>query len=1002
MKKSRIVSFILAAVVLLCQLSFGVFSAPVIYDVDGLKAAFVSSFGKLVYDGAREAFKTFEEARASLTDGSGMIVFTGKHTFEGENIGGGEKFVLMSNTEKTSGNIIVFSSKNLSAQSDIKLSNMFYQVKKGATLVMNGHDLELTDEIDAFYTAEMGTNKRIYSDLLSISSGDASEEYGFIIEKGHYDTVSLASGNVSADSTHELSGDYQKVIVGSASGKTDADIVVRIKNADIKELVIGAENGKMNGKILVDIENSTIGKISAGAYGASSSFDGNAAIVTKNTTVSEIASAGDGKVSAAVVYVMSGVSDVKISDKAKYESVVMVSDGFCEPDFDGNGALAGIRCFDTLGRTAKAVVSEGKELLSENGIYKTPEGIFKASVVCGTDFEVNDAASFVKGYDDGTFAPQNNMTRAEAITLLNRIVINDENYIKNGSFENRFEDVPAGEWYEKYITYFDTLGLFDRIADGNKIRPDEKITRGQFVQLIYNIEKALYEGKTGVTYKEFAKLFYNVSQSYEKAADYESFSDVAYDNKHNNAIYYALARGYVTGYTGGTFLPDGDITRAEVVTVVNRMLGRKPTGSGDGAFTDISDHWAKPQILAATGADGVSWTDSSDELLTADGKTQAQFLMDVLGRRGTDIQFMMSNHLFKTASEAIISADFPADAKADISAAIDQLRTDAWTSEKVRVINGSPEDTDTYVYSYGGAPNIREIYLTSNKPETEDVHIVEFNDIHFGYFNELDELEQNPALMSTKEHRGWMKNGTSKPSARSSMRYSRYADLTVLNGDILDFMSHGAKQLTIENLFRLDNDVFAVLGNHESALRVEGKVADNMKYEDKFEFLQEFWPVDALYHSTVLKDKVLCVGMENGISYYTAEQVARLKEDIELARRNNYIVLIFNHQPIASRNPDEEALVSINGKETKNIATDPICREGYNIEASAEMYDLITSNADVIKALFVAHNHVNMISKIPATYTDKDENVVETFITQHINTSNAFDQNGNVMRIIVD
>lgn len=1000
MKKTKILSFVLAAVLLVCQPSISAFSAAEVYDINGTKTVFVSNFGRLVYDGAKTAFKTLDEALAALSSG-GAVVFSGKYTFDKEKIGGGDGFVMMSNADKASGNVMVFSSQNLSAQSDIRFSNMYYQVKKGANLLMNGHNLVMNGDIDAFFNVDYETGLRQYSDLLSVSSGDAKNDYSFLIEGGNYNTLNLASGEVSADSYHKLSGNYEKVVVGSSNGKASADITVDIAGANIKELVIGAENGKMNGKITVNVKNSEIGKISCGAYGKDSSFEGSAVISAENTKISEIADSGDGKFSAKVIYIFSGEADTKISDKAKYESAVLIENGFCAPAFDDDGALSGIYCFDTYGRASKAIICNGKEISPENGVYKTEKGVFKAEVVSGSDFEINDAATFVKGYADGTFAPQNNMTKAEAVTLLNRIVINDENYIKNGSFENRFEDVASGAWYENYITYFDTLGLFDRVCDGNKINPDEKITRGEFVQLIYNIENALNEGKIGVTYKEFAKLFYNASQSYEKAAGYDSFSDVAYNNTHNNAIYYALARGYVTGYTDGTFLPDGNITRAEVVTVVNRMLGRKPTGAGDGTFSDIADHWAKSQILAATGEKGVAFTDSCEETVTSDGKTQAEYLTYTLGKRGTDIQFMISNHLLKTASEALVSADFPEDAKASVSAAIDALRADAWTSDKIKTLTGSPEDYDTYRYTFGGAPNIREIHMTSNKPETEDVHIVEFNDIHFNYFNAIDNEEQIPALMATKAERSWMAGGTSKTSARSSLRYARYADLMVLNGDILDHASHGAKEKTIENLFRLDNDVMAVLGNHESAHNVGVKTAETVKYEDKFKFLQEFWPTDALYFSKVLKDKVLCVALENGISYYTEEQVERLKSDIELARENNYIILIFNHQPIASRNPDETELLSIDGKETKNIASGPICREGVS-GSSADMYNLITSNADVIKAVFAAHYHVDMISKIPATYTDQNGNVVETFITQHIHAANAYNENGNVLRIVVD
>ena len=92
------------------------------------------------------------------------------------------------------------------------------------------------------------------------------------------------------------------------------------------------------------------------------------------------------------------------------------------------------------------------------------------------------------------------------------------------------------------------------------------------------------------------------------AAKLSALTDVL-GHKNANAINYAVSQGYVTGYTDGTFKPENNITRAEVVTIVNRIIGRVPTNSqGQTNFSDISSHWAKGQIIAACGEEGSAWT----------------------------------------------------------------------------------------------------------------------------------------------------------------------------------------------------------------------------------------------------------------------------------------------------------------------------------------------------------------------------------------------------------
>ena len=126
---------------------------------------------------------------------------------------------------------------------------------------------------------------------------------------------------------------------------------------------------------------------------------------------------------------------------------------------------------------------------------------------------------------------------------------------------------------------------------GLKIAPTENITRGEFTQLIFEISSATQDAPS-------VKL--------------KNFTDVQANHKYLAAINFAVSNGIVTGYDDGTFKPENSITRAEVVTMVNRFLGRLPDGvAGKNSFSDVSGHWAYSQILAACNDENVSWTDNS-------------------------------------------------------------------------------------------------------------------------------------------------------------------------------------------------------------------------------------------------------------------------------------------------------------------------------------------------------------------------------------------------------
>ena len=153
----------------------------------------------------------------------------------------------------------------------------------------------------------------------------------------------------------------------------------------------------------------------------------------------------------------------------------------------------------------------------------------------------------------------------------------------------------AGHWAESVITQWQSKGLIQGYEDGT-FKPGNTITRAEFVTLMNNAKGFWSEGSI-------------------------NFSDVKNGSWFYSAVARAVAAGYVKGYSDGSFKPGNTITRAEVTTIVNRMLDR----SADEAyvdrhadeleqFTDVPDtHWAYYEVAEATNAHDYDRTSGSED-----------------------------------------------------------------------------------------------------------------------------------------------------------------------------------------------------------------------------------------------------------------------------------------------------------------------------------------------------------------------------------------------------
>ena len=186
--------------------------------------------------------------------------------------------------------------------------------------------------------------------------------------------------------------------------------------------------------------------------------------------------------------------------------------------------------------------------------------------------------AYIFGYNDGTFRPDNNMSRAEAAAIFARLISEQKGEKISGKSD--FADVKSSEWYSKFIGYIEKYGII-KGYDNNTFKPDENISRAEFVAMTVRFNSLFNKVKKGS---------YTVKYT-DVASNYWAYADIAY----------AKHAGWLNGYADGSFKGDNAITRAEVVTVVNKATGRiadegyiNKNLSLLNKFTDLKNnsHWA--------------------------------------------------------------------------------------------------------------------------------------------------------------------------------------------------------------------------------------------------------------------------------------------------------------------------------------------------------------------------------------------------------------------------
>lgn len=178
-----------------------------------------------------------------------------------------------------------------------------------------------------------------------------------------------------------------------------------------------------------------------------------------------------------------------------------------------------------------------------------------------------DHFNYIIGTPEGLSLPTANVTRAEVATIFFRLMTDDAR-AKFDSLDNNFSDVAKGKWYNRAISTLANAGIIKGDPAGT-YRPGDPITRAEMAAIIARFGD----------FKEGGKTFNDISGHWAQ-----------------KYIELAASNGWINGNPDGTFKPNNNITRAETVAMINRVLDRQTK--------DVSDLLPVSQMT--------NWSDNMD------------------------------------------------------------------------------------------------------------------------------------------------------------------------------------------------------------------------------------------------------------------------------------------------------------------------------------------------------------------------------------------------------
>ena len=401
-------------------------------------------------------------------------------------------------------------------------------------------------------------------DLLTLTPGYTSAKQGATIRL-------QAMINGSAVAADKVTWNVAKLGSAASAGTVNSsgDLTVPANAADRDVFVVTAENNGQTANAYIAVNapiGGTGGSGSGGGTGGGGSIGGGGGSGSSTRTYTITATAGaHGSID----------PEGKVSVKGGSDKVFTISpnNGYRIEEVRVDGRSVGTVSYYIFSNvdenhTISVTFAEARPA-NNNGIADPTE-----TGVAGW-LQTREHIAYLGGYGNGLFGPDDNMTRAQAAQMFYNLLLN-----KNVDITVDFTDVPADEWYGNAVRTLASLGVIKGIGDG-QFAPNRTITRAEFTVI--------------------AMRFANVSADVTNP-----FTDIAMNDWYYTAVTSAVSYGWITGYSDGTFRPNASITRAEVATIVNRMLDRNAdhdfvNGNATASFVDVpSNHWAYYNIMEAT------------------------------------------------------------------------------------------------------------------------------------------------------------------------------------------------------------------------------------------------------------------------------------------------------------------------------------------------------------------------------------------------------------------
>lgn len=269
---------------------------------------------------------------------------------------------------------------------------------------------------------------------------------------------------------------------------------------------------------------------------------------------------------------------LKINDDVTVKTVYMSPCLSCEKCSNGKYAECENPVYGEVGEYKYTVPGSSDKAggITRRGSSSSVKGRTYTKDIFGVEHKSHTA--YIKGYSDGTVRPNETITREEIAEILYRIS-NDAAFITAGG--NKFSDVAADRWSAAAIEFMTEKGVITGYEDGS-FRPSDNLTRAEFAALV----------------SRFANL-YNGGE----ITKYKDVDDTLWAYRSIMALTNAKL---MNGYEDGSFRPENNITRAEVMTVINKILGRYPNAEYIktqklNRFSDLNENdWYYSAVVEAT------------------------------------------------------------------------------------------------------------------------------------------------------------------------------------------------------------------------------------------------------------------------------------------------------------------------------------------------------------------------------------------------------------------